>query len=64
MRIESKLKQISQSGQGRSVQGTFILLSQLVSHVPVLVASQNIVGDVDMAGSHVVNALRDGDGPC
>lgn len=46
------------------MQGTFILLSQLVSHVPVLIASQNIVGDVDVAGSHVVDALRDGDGPC
>lgn len=63
-RTESKLKQISPSRQRRSMQGTFILLSQLVSHVPVLVASQNIVGDVDVAGSHVVDALRDGDGPC
>lgn len=44
--------------------GTFILLRQLVSHVPVLVAPQDVVGDVDVAGSHVVDALRDGDGPC
>lgn len=44
--------------------GTFVLLSQLVSHVPVLIAPQDIVGDVDVAGSHVVDALRDGDGPC
>lgn len=43
--------------------GTFVLLSQLVSHVPVLVAPQDVVGDVDVAGSHVVDALRDGDGP-
>lgn len=43
--------------------GTFVLLGQLVSHVPVLVAAQDIVGDVDVAGSHVVDALGDGDGP-
>lgn len=30
----------------------------------MLVAAQDVVGDVDVAGSHVVDALRDGDGPC
>lgn len=29
----------------------------------MLVAPQDVVGDVDVAGSHVVDALRDGDGP-
>lgn len=43
--------------------GTFVLLGQLVSHVPVLVAAQDVVGDVDVAGSHVVDALGNGDGP-
>lgn len=30
----------------------------------MLVAAQDVVGDVDVAGSHVVDALGDGDGPC
>lgn len=33
---------------------------ELVSRVPVLIAAQDVVGDVDVAGGHVVNALWDG----
>lgn len=40
---------------------TLALVGQFVGRVPVLVAAQDVVGDVDMAGSHVVDALRDGD---
>lgn len=37
-------------------------MGELVGRVPVLIAAQDVVGDVDVAGGHVVDALRDGHG--
>lgn len=40
---------------------TFILLCQVVGHLPVLVAVQHAVGDVQVVGCHLVDALGDAD---
>lgn len=47
-----------------------VFLGQVVSHLPVVVAVQDAVGDADVVGSHLMNALWDADyrrwgrGPC
>lgn len=49
---------------------TSVFLGQVVSHLPVVIAVQDAVGDADVVGSHLMNALRDADdrrwgrGPC
>lgn len=40
---------------------TSVFLGQVVSHLPVVIAVQDAVGDADMVGSHLMNALRDAD---
>lgn len=42
------------------VSSTLALCGQLFCCVPVLVAPENVVGNVDVAGGHLVNALGDG----
>lgn len=39
---------------------TLAVGGQPVGRLPVLVAPQDVVGDVDVTGSHVVNPLRNG----
>lgn len=40
---------------------TSVLLGQVVRHLPVVVAVENAVGDADVIGSHLVDALWDAD---
>lgn len=40
---------------------TSVFLGQVVSHLPVVIAVQDAVGDADMVGGHLMNALRDAD---
>jgi len=40
---------------------TFLLLGQLLRLVPDLGGVQEVGGDLDVAGGHLVDALRDGD---
>lgn len=35
-------------------------MRELFGRVPVFIAAQDVVGDVDVAGGHVVDALWDG----
>lgn len=45
----------------KKVEGfTFLLLGQLLSLVPDLSGVQEVGGDLDVAGSHLVDALRYG----
>lgn len=38
-----------------------VLLGQVVRHLPVVVAVENAVGDADVIGGHLVDALWDAD---
>lgn len=40
---------------------TSVLLGQVVCHLPVVIAVENAVGDADMIGCHLVDALWDAD---
>lgn len=40
---------------------TSVFLGQVVRHLPVVVAVENAVGDADVIGCHLVDALRDAD---
>lgn len=40
---------------------TSVLLGQVVRHLPVVIAVENAVGDADVIGSHLVDALWDAD---
>lgn len=40
---------------------TSVFLGQVVSHLPVVVAVEDAVGDADVIGCHLVNTLRDAD---
>lgn len=45
------------------LQGTHtsVLLGQVVCHLPVVIAVENAVGDADVIGCHLVDALWDAD---
>lgn len=38
-----------------------IFLGQVVSHLPVVIAVQDAVGDADVVGGHLMDALGDAD---
>lgn len=40
---------------------TSVLLGQVVSHLPVVIAVEDAVGDADVIGCHLMNALGDAD---
>lgn len=40
---------------------TSVLLGQIVRHLPVVIAVEDAVGDADVIGCHLVNALGDAD---
>lgn len=40
---------------------TSVFLGQVVGHLPVVVAVQDAVGDADVVGRHLVDALWDAD---
>lgn len=40
---------------------TSVFLGQVVRHLPVVIAMENAVGDADVIGCHLVDALWDAD---
>lgn len=45
----------------RACAHTSVFLGQVISHLPVVIAVEDAVGDADVIGRHLVNALGDAD---